>query len=238
MLQLVSLNLSNIFSLHAQLFPLINENLTVSSKDRSSDIDFYFRLSVCALESYYLLIRYSVYCRWDFSTGSQKGWSWLAQFFYVGNLYFEFSLPSFSSSVFTSLSIWLPGLHRKKSANYSICTQPILCPIFKSFIIVLLDILLRISRCFVSSLSHSLSWSMFCASVTCNPHSFFRSTRKRIIFFSCSKGLTYFNLSEIQLVSRSSHDVLGQMSYLCLSSHSLNTAVCSILSTCHLMSPL
>lgn len=111
-------------------------------------------------------------------TGSQKGWSWLAELVLLhwDAVFWEVFFANFLfKPVYLSLHECQDFImHMKKSANCSLCTQPILCPILKSLIILALDILLRTSRSFVSSFSHNLSWSMLCASVACNPHSFFR----------------------------------------------------------------
>lgn len=164
-------------------------------------------LLVYTLESFYL-IRCSVYCRWDPLHRIPKMVIMISRaLLHRDDAFWGFfchlTLQAFLLTCLYECQDFIFPM--KKSVNYSLFTQPILCSILKSLMILTPDILIRINRCFVSTPSHSLSWSMFCASVAYNPHFFFNSTGKRLARFSCSKGLTYFNFSEIQLASRISH---------------------------------
>lgn len=200
---------SSIPSFYAQFSPLIRENLPVFSIKTSSDTDSY--PLPFSLGSYYLLIRYSVHCRWDPSHRIPK---WLIMISRVssstlGCCILRSFLCHLSLQACLLVSAWVPGLHNAHEkiselqplhttntlsntqisyhpcSRHSFKNQQILCFLFFS------QPILKHALCF-SSLQSSFFFQ----------NSFFG---KRLAYFCCYKGLTYFSLSEVQLASRTLH---------------------------------
>lgn len=155
-------------------------------------------LLVCILGSYYLLIRYPVHCRWDTLHRIPKRMIMISR---VSSSMLKFSLPPFSSSMITYLSLlWLPGLpnsHEKFSEllplqitntlsntqiSYHPCSfknQQMLCFLFFS------QPILKYFLCF-SSLQSS-----FCFQIYWNETSIFLMLQRSYLFqsFRNSAGL-------------------------------------------------
>lgn len=167
-------------------------------------------------------------------------------------LHFEkLPLPSFSSSIFTHLSLYQCQdflIHRENSVNYSLYTQPTLYPKLKMIRNLAICILEKnhqhlkdpLFPLFFSqpNLKHVLCFGSL------HPLSFFKSTGKKLAYFCYYKGLPSllsifqnFNwLLELYMAiirfARPDHN------YVCLSPHCLKMTACSILIICHLMSLL